>query len=85
MSAATTSIRNASNTVTGAVANGNISRARNAARYALRMLGRSHLLPSLAASLADWRAIAEILHLHCELREAAEAEERALWARNAAL
>ena len=82
--AVTKSIRTALRTMTAALGACDIPRTRNAARYALRVLGKGHLLPALSAPLGHWSQVVEVVELSCQIREASERETRALFARNAA-
>ena len=77
---ATKSIRRSLATMTTALGALDIPRCRNAARYALRMLGKAHLLPALDAPLQVWPQVVEIVELSCQIRENAHRAERARWA-----
>ena len=77
---ATKSIRRSLVTMTTALGALDIPRCRNAARYALRMLGKAHLLPALDAPLQVWPQVVEIVELSCQIRENAHRAERASWA-----
>lgn len=78
--AVTNSLRTSLRTIESALSVLDFARARNAARYALRMLGKGDLLPAVGATLADWRAVAEIVRLSIQLRDIEAAKVRAAYA-----
>jgi hypothetical protein len=80
----TKSIRKSLTTMRAAFAAGDFAKVRNAARYALTMLGHADVLPRADAPAASWVLVIRVVDLACQRREAEAADRRALFARNAA-